>query len=157
MWRVPGALNWPNAKKLKRGRSPEPQPVTVVLPWTGELIDPEKLKEAVASHAKPNGEANGKANGHDHAGSGAAGDDWRLLWALLPEATKKLITTPALPGEDRSAIAATVILSLIGRGWPDEKIAAVIRAHPQGIGARYAEGKNLEADIQRLRRLREEE
>ncbi|WFU21918.1 AAA family ATPase [Bradyrhizobium sp. CB1717] len=33
VWRVPGALNWPNASKLKRGRSREPQPVTVKQPW----------------------------------------------------------------------------------------------------------------------------
>jgi P4 family phage/plasmid primase-like protien len=37
VWRVPGCLNWPNAAKIKRGRSPEPQPVRVVQPfnsWT---------------------------------------------------------------------------------------------------------------------------
>lgn len=34
VWRVPGCLNWPNAAKLKRGRSPEPQPVRIRQPWT---------------------------------------------------------------------------------------------------------------------------
>jgi AAA domain/RepB DNA-primase from phage plasmid len=33
VWRVPGCLNWPNAAKIKRGRSREPQPVTVKQPW----------------------------------------------------------------------------------------------------------------------------
>jgi hypothetical protein len=34
VWRVPGTLNWPNAAKIKRGRSHVPQPVRVHRPWT---------------------------------------------------------------------------------------------------------------------------
>jgi hypothetical protein len=54
IWRVPGTLNYPNAKKVREGRSPTPQPVTVATTWNGELIEPEALAEAIASH-KPNG------------------------------------------------------------------------------------------------------
>jgi hypothetical protein len=32
VWRVPGTLNWPNAKKLERGRSPDPVPVRLSRP-----------------------------------------------------------------------------------------------------------------------------
>jgi hypothetical protein len=141
VWRVPGTLNWPNKRKLEDGRPREPQPVRVASGWTGELIEPEKLWEAVAPHAKPHG------NGHDHNNSA----DWQLLFSTLTESLKKLIASPPMPGEDRSAVAASVIFSLIGRGWSDNAIAVVIRAHPQGIGARHAEGKALEADIARLR------
>jgi Protein of unknown function (DUF3987)/RepB DNA-primase from phage plasmid len=144
IWRVPGTLNWPNRKKLERGRPHEPQPVKVASAWTRELIDPKALKAAVASHSTPDSEP--KSNGQDHTS-----DTWQLLFATLPETLEKLITSPPLPGEDRSAVAAGVIRSLIGRGWSDAKIAAVITAHPQGVGARYAEGKDLEADIARLR------
>ncbi len=145
IWRIPGTLNYPNKKKLERGRPREPQPVKVLQPWTGELIAPETLAEAIGSN-KPNGGA--KENGH--AGV-VAGGDQQLAFLSLPAGLKKLITAHPEPDEDRSSVAASVICSLIGKGWDDAKIAAVIRAHPQGIGARYAEGKDLDADIQRLR------
>jgi len=142
VWRIPGTLNYPNRKKLKRGRPRQPQPVKVLQPWTGELIAPETLAEAIGSN-KPNGSAK---NGH-----AVAEGDWQLARLSLPAGLKKLITAPPEPDEDRSSVAASVIFSLMGKGWDDAKIAAVIRAHPQGIGARYAEGKDLDADIQRLR------
>ncbi|MBB6304031.1 DUF3987 domain-containing protein [Rhizobium leucaenae] len=44
VWRVPGALNWPNAKKLARGRSPEPVAVNVAEPWNGSLINVDELR-----------------------------------------------------------------------------------------------------------------
>jgi hypothetical protein len=148
VWRIGGTANWPNAEKVnERGRPRAPQPVKVATPWTGELVEPETLQAAIAEHVH----ANGKANGHDHTGG-----DWQLLFTALPASLKKLITSPPLPDEDRSAVAASVILSLIGRGWSDAKISAVIEAHPLGIGARYAEGSDLEADIKRLRKKSEE-
>src|SRR5215212_4688750 len=50
VWRVPGTLNWPNKKKVERGRPLDPQSVRVAKPWTGDLIDPEALQAAVAAH-----------------------------------------------------------------------------------------------------------
>jgi hypothetical protein len=148
VWRVPGTLNRPNKKKLDRGRPRDPQPVKVVTPWTGELIEPEKLWQAVAAHSKPNGgaKANGKLNGHNNGGL-----NWRLGFVTLPPMLQKAIKSPPLPDENRSTTAASVITSLVRRGWNDTQIAALIRAHPEGVGQRYAEGSDLEADVARLR------
>ncbi|MBY5503123.1 DUF3987 domain-containing protein [Rhizobium leguminosarum] len=44
VWRVPGGLNWPNAKKLARGRAPEPVAVTIAEPWDGSLIGVDELR-----------------------------------------------------------------------------------------------------------------
>ncbi|MBO9175450.1 MULTISPECIES: DNA-primase RepB domain-containing protein [unclassified Rhizobium] len=44
VWRVPGCLNWPNAKKLARGRPPEPASVTIAEPWDGSLISVDELR-----------------------------------------------------------------------------------------------------------------
>jgi hypothetical protein len=151
VWRVPGTLNWPNARKIKRGRSRIPQPVRVSTPWSGELVEPEKLLQAVAVHSNANG---AKTNGHDH--SEDIDSTWHLPFTTLPAALKKLITSPPTPDEDRSAVAASVICQLIGRRWSDAAIAAVIRAHPRGIGARYTEGNNLERDIARLQGKRKQ-
>jgi hypothetical protein len=143
VWRVPGTLNWPNRKKLERGRSPDPQPVRVSKPWVGELIVPEKLEKAVAAYRKP---ANDKTKDHD-AGGGAGSEPFMAL----PASLKKLIASPPLPDEDRSAVAASVIFGLMHQGWNDAQIAEVIQANPQGVGARYIQGSDLEADTKRLR------
>ena len=65
-------------------------------------------------------------------------------------AYRKLITSPpAGPFEDRSAVAFGVICSLLKKGFATEDIKRLIEAHPNGIGARYAGGKDLDADIRR--------
>jgi Primase C terminal 2 (PriCT-2)/Family of unknown function (DUF5906)/RepB DNA-primase from phage plasmid len=84
VWRVPGLLNWPTQSKLKRGRSPMPQLVTVAKPWTGGLIDPETLRAAIAAMPRASRHKDKKGNGRDHgakprtngsAGPGAPGVD----------------------------------------------------------------------------------
>ncbi|NEI48664.1 DUF3987 domain-containing protein [Rhizobium leguminosarum] len=47
VWRVPGSLNWPNKKKLERGRSPEPISVVVDLAWDGALTSVDELRAAI--------------------------------------------------------------------------------------------------------------
>ncbi|MBY5866007.1 DUF3987 domain-containing protein [Rhizobium leguminosarum] len=47
VWRVPGSLNWPNKKKLDRGRSPEPISVVVDLAWDGALTSVDELRGAL--------------------------------------------------------------------------------------------------------------
>ena len=54
LWRIPGTLNWPSAKKLGRGRPKTPQLVTIKSAWTGETVDPDTLWEAVKGFAKTN-------------------------------------------------------------------------------------------------------
>jgi hypothetical protein len=56
VWRVPGCLNWPNAAKLKRGRSRESQPVRVIQSWT-KWTNTAELRAALAPHwEKPRAE-----------------------------------------------------------------------------------------------------
>jgi hypothetical protein len=98
IWRIPGTLNYPTRKKLARGCSPEPQPVKVLLPWTGELVTPEMVRAAVAAHIPKN---------DAQSNSGASDDgDWLFNFRFLPAATRKLITSPALPGQEGAARAA---------------------------------------------------
>ncbi|MDX0426820.1 hypothetical protein BMJ32_12930 [Sinorhizobium medicae] len=47
VWRVPGCLNWPNAKKLARGRSPNPSAVRIAQPWDGSLTAVDELSAAL--------------------------------------------------------------------------------------------------------------
>jgi predicted P-loop ATPase len=145
VWRIPGTLNWPNRKKLQRGRPPEPQPVHVAKAFTGALVDPAALQAALAS-GKPNGKAKGKARGN------AKGDEAfdRLLKLCGAELAALLRAAPAV-NEDRSATAFRIMRKLIRKDFSDAEIKLLIAAFPQGAGARYAEGKDLEADIKRVR------
>ena len=85
--------------------------------------------------------------------------DAALLVNSLDEGTKKLIKSPALPDEDRSAVAASVIFKLMRKGVSDATIEAVFDTYP--IGDRYTNNRTkLVDDIQRPRRkfeLRQEE
>jgi predicted P-loop ATPase len=143
VWRVPGTLNWPNKRKLARGRSPQPQPVRVAKPFTGDLVEPDALRAALAaSKAKGNGKRNGTGNGTDQLAL--------LLGRCGPELCKLLAAMPK-PSEDRSVTAFRVMRKLIRKDFTDAEIKLLIEAHPQGAGARYAEGKDLVADIARTR------
>jgi predicted P-loop ATPase len=147
VWRVPGTLNWPNRKKLQRGRPPEPQPVRVAKPFTGALVDPATLQAALTS-GKANGKAKGKAGGNAKGAGNEAFD--RLLKLCGAELTALLRAAPAV-NEDRSATAFRIMRKLIRKDFSDAEIKLLIQAFPQGAGARYAEGKDLEADIKRVR------
>ncbi len=46
VWRVPGTYNLPDWRKIARGRSPEPQPVTLA-GGTGQPVDPAALRAAL--------------------------------------------------------------------------------------------------------------
>lgn len=140
VWRIPGTLNWPNFKKLERGRAAQPQMVKVAQPWTGELIAPTTL--AGLKPIKPAAEA-----------APVVGDPSSLdtLLARCGAVLRHVIASSPLPNEDRSATAFGVIASFVRKGFSDVDIVALVKAHPQGIGARYSEGKDLDADIRRAR------
>jgi hypothetical protein len=48
VWRIPGTLNWPNAKKIAEGRSPEPQLVRAVMPWNWRPHYPGRARRSAA-------------------------------------------------------------------------------------------------------------
>jgi len=139
VWRIPGTLNWPNKKKLARGRSPEPQPVRIAKPFTGTLIEPEALQKALAN--KPNGKSS-------TGGDAALGDLLRRCGIEL----RVLLGAAPTPKEDRSKTTFLIIRKLLRKGFSDDEIKVLIEAHPQGAGARYTEGKDLNADIARIRK-----
>ena len=145
LWRIPGTLNWPSAKKLARGRSKTPQLVTIKTAWTGETIEPEALWEAVEGFAKTNSGSSSGSSGGTTGNATETFDD-------LPADLKKLIAAPAYPGEDRSRTAASVIFKLFRRGWSNDAVQALFEEYSNGIGERYAGRKtDLRKEIERLR------
>lgn len=156
VWRVPGTLNWPTAKKVhERGRSRDPQPVRVRKAFTGELVDVETMRETLA----PQLEAAASAAAGRTARAEASGDgeaDVAALMKAFPAGLRKLIKAPPLPDEDRSSTVGSVVAQMVRRGLSDAQIIAVIEAHSAGVGARYAGRSDLSADVARIRRKTED-
>lgn len=137
VWRIPGTLNLPTKTKLARGRSAIPQLVKIAMPWTGELISLDAIRSASEAF-------NSAKEQPLSAESGIGGD-----FSELPAGLKKLIASPPYAGEDQSETAAAVFSHLRRLGWSSDQIEAVVNGHPAGIGRRYADGKDLRADIER--------
>ncbi|MBI1622573.1 AAA family ATPase [Aquamicrobium zhengzhouense] len=136
VWRVPGTLNWPNAKKLARGRSPEPVPVTVTAPWDGTVTSAADLHRAVGAYAVSAAEP--------------------VMLGDLPEVDGVEVSTEAaaLLGangvDDRSAHAARVVEKLAFDGHPAEVAAALFLSATGDWLERYPTEERATADFQRL-------
>jgi hypothetical protein len=136
VWRVPGTYNWPNAKKLARGRAAGPVAVTIAEPWQGTLSDVADLHRELEPWAGSTVSAT----------SVAVGD--------LPDAADVkvgLVAQAMLAADnvgDRSAHAARVIEHLAYDGLTAEQACAVFLSATGNWFARY-ERKDPVADFTR--------
>lgn len=138
MWRIPGTPNWPNAKKVGAGRPQHPQRVRIAQPCTEELV-------AVADIALPGPEPEFtvRPNGPDKSAS--IDEVLELLPAELCARIKGPITG------DRSTNLMAVIAELCRRDFDDATIERIIRAFPNGVGAKYVGRRDLGGEIARVR------
>lgn len=137
VWRVPGTLNWPNAKKLARGRDPEPVPVTVAEAWDGSLTSIEELLTALEPWATAPVSATPVAIGALPSIDGIE---------ISPVAAEMLAVDDV---EKRSEHAARVVEQLGFDGLTAEQACAVFLSATGNWFARY-EGKDPVADFKRL-------
>jgi len=137
VWRIPGTLNWPNPKKLARGRSAEPALVSISQPWTGVLYSAPAIAAALPA-VKP-----------QQAVTLAQLDE-------LPDASTIAIDAESLDlldadGQpDRSAHAARVVERLAFRGHSAEQSLALVLACGGAWKARYSNEAILRRDFERL-------
>jgi hypothetical protein len=168
VWRVPGALNWPNAKKVAEGRSPNPQLVRVVgydrgttslqalsdaLP-KGVATSERKRSIATPQDTNSGSIASGEQEGpgrrvHSPHRAAVEGSQENLeaqqTLLSLPLELQEGIKRPAVG--DRSKALFRVIAKLIRQGVDDDAIENVIYAHPRGIGEKYAGRDDLDKEI----------
>lgn len=141
VWRVPGALNWPNKKKAAEGRSLTPQVVTIACAWDGSRTRLEDLRAATISAAR------GEPSQPDGAGLNPS---VRQPMAGLPEEIEELIMAAQFEAGDRSKHCCSIISALISVDWTDDEILE--RLHSCPAGAHY-NGKRKDAllDVKRIR------
>ncbi|MEO4000331.1 DUF3987 domain-containing protein [Mesorhizobium sp. CAU 1732] len=137
VWRVAGCLNWPNAKKLSRGRSPDAVSVTVAKQWDGTVTSIDDLQAALAPHIQASAELR------------------PVLIGDLPPIDGIDISVPAaelLAADevgDRSAHAAKVVEQLSFDGLSAEQALVVFLSAKGDWFARY-ESKDPSADFARM-------
>lgn len=141
VWRIPGCLNWPNAAKLNRGRSREPQPVRIARNWD-KWTSVAVLRDVLAPHwEEPR--TNAPVQSPDSSRS------LDQLLASLPSGIRDRLHDAPLEGERSEAIAAVVGL-LIGSGCSDVEIDALLHAYP--IGDKFKDQPaRRRKEIERLR------
>lgn len=171
VWRIAGSLNWPNVKKVAAGRLRTPQVVQVIKPWDQTTVLLETLVAALQARTRDETAWSDRTNGvaHDtdhtaqdaHVGDENVGDDYdtaasddtgilvETIIKVLPQKLRDRITEPA--SEDRSRELYYVVSALIERDLNDLTIERIIRHYPRGIGAKYVNRTDLDAEIARVR------
>jgi predicted P-loop ATPase len=141
-YRVAGTPNYPSPEKQARGRtSIEP---TRILERDGPVWPAEDLRREFNGDTK-------QQNGFDFNAKDEDETDIAKLLRRCGAELRALMRAQAADDEDRSETAFIVIRKLIRKGFTNGEIKILIEAHPRGIGARYLQGKDLTADIKRVR------
>ncbi|WP_312942366.1 AAA family ATPase [Agrobacterium pusense] len=137
VWRVPGTLNWPNAKKLARGRHSDPAPVNIAELWNGEVTNVENLRIALQAWSAT----------ETSTSSMTIGELPKACDVQVGETSAEMLAADDVG--DRSAHAAKVVEQLAFDGLAAEQACAAFLAATGDWFARY-EGKDAAADFARL-------
>ncbi len=137
VWRVPGTLNWPNAKKLARGRPCEPAPVMIAELWDGEVTNVEALRIALQAWSITETSSSTVTIGALPA----------LADVNVSDTSIEMLAANDVG--DRSAHAAKVVEQLAFDSLTAEQACAAFLTATGDWFARY-EGKDATADFARL-------
>jgi Family of unknown function (DUF5906)/RepB DNA-primase N-terminal domain len=160
VWRVPGTLNWPNRQKVHERKRPRtPQPVRVLEPWLGEVIDAEVLRAKLGERFRQD-EGPGDDPGVNNDWTTSA--DREALLALL----KGSIGAPEIIGwfdvacidkdnGDRSNHSCRVIMKLFELGFSEGDVLVLMLGTE--CAKRYTSEKHLRDDIARLKQKKANE
>ncbi|NRP70595.1 hypothetical protein ILFOPFJJ_01476 [Ensifer psoraleae] len=138
VWRIPGCLNWPNKKKLERGRSIEPVTVIVQDHWDGTLTSVEELRGALEPWSGPAAAAASVTLGELPSVNGIA----------VTENASVLLA--ACDVGDRSEHAARVVEQLAFDGYTAEQAASLFLSSEGDWFHRYTTEQRAQKDFARL-------
>jgi hypothetical protein len=140
VWRVPGTLNYPNAAKIARGRSPEPAAVSVQTAFVGEVYSKESLTALLSSYiVEPT--ADGPHTTY------TTRVDTAPLWRRLTDISRAVLIADGEP--DRSAHAARVVEQLHFEGFTlNETVSLCLERTGKWTGSKPTDAA-LTRDIER--------
>jgi hypothetical protein len=137
IWRIPGTLNWPNKKKLERGRSPDPVQVLVAQEWDGTLTSVDELRAALTPWTTAVAERR----------SVEVGELPTIDGIVVSAAAAELLSANDV--EDRSRHAASVVWRLAADGHTVEEALALFLAAEGNWRAKYETENRARADFER--------
>ena len=137
VWRIPGTLNWPNRKKLERGRSSDPVPVTVAHAWDGSFTSVDDLRAVLEPWA---------SSAQDHH-SVTLGELPSLDGVDLSDTALELLAANDVG--DRSAWASKVVEQLAFDGLTAEQACAAFLSATGDWFRRY-DSRDARADFARM-------
>ena len=130
-YRVAGTVNYPNPKKIERGRVTVPTQLVAFDPevlWTPEAI------EQAFPHVERTTDTGGTA------GAGSADE------SAIPEDTMEAIRDGGRPGDDRSHVFWNIMVVLKRTGWSIDGIVELLEKYPDGIAKKYRGRLRQEVD-----------
>jgi hypothetical protein len=151
LWRVPGTWNWPDAKKLAAGRSPQPfQAQWTLLPlelWEG-TVTAEELCAAIKARDP-------SAFDRPHGSTSDPADfDWsrrRKPGEPAQKLTEEQITRALSKSGDRSKHGATFIRRCWKANYSPSEIVETMAAHGDAyVLGHYSGEAAIRADVQRI-------
>jgi hypothetical protein len=137
VWRVPGTCNWPNRKKIERGRSALPVAVRFSEPFTGLVYSVEELRVALVQWIAGNDNSKPGGQPDDQDTNSTTAADAGLIESFLSEELRAA-AYKAPPGADRSAVFMSIVRTLKGQGVSVDRIEKYLAAFPDGVGGKYA-------------------
>lgn len=138
VWRVPGTRNWPNAKKLSRGRDAEPFDVQYIEEWDGDLVDVDAFRAALEPWMRE------PANDNQFT----MGEAVDIASITVSANIAAMLTSDGQP--DRSAHAARLVEAISFDGHTAEEGLALFMAADGEWTERYKSTDAQQKDFERL-------
>lgn len=143
VWRVPQTLNFPDWRKLVRGRPETPQPVELI-GGTGAFVSVDALRAALEFMPDRSPRSESSAAGAEWK-SGGSMDRNEILARLSPAIRARMNEE----GPDRSSHCFHVMMSMIEAGLTDDEVRIASDGAP--FARKFWERGDLDDEIRRTR------
>ncbi len=144
IWRVPETLNFPDWRKIERGRPETPQMVELIEGGTGKPISVDALRAALERMPDLHTEKKANGGGAEWSGGGSTDRD-EILKRLSPALRAKIDEE----GQNRSTHCFAVLMALFDAKLTDAEVLIVATGAP--FARKFSERGDLEAEIRRAR------
>src|SRR5436305_648078 len=138
VWRAPGCLNWPKAKKVREGRPRQPAPVVILQPDNGRRYTHEELRALLARELEQLASSKAKVETKaDDAEASKVDGPSPIDGSSLPNWLFDIIRN-GVPEGHRSEQFFRVVGALKDLGWQPQAIEDLLLRYRDGIAQKYS-------------------